>query len=485
MSCGFTIVQGEARLALVHNDKTGPTDPGFGFPDPGSSVTLTRPNGTTQALTHDIWLPDVITVAISPTLPAGDYTITVSIGGVSPCSDAQQLRIGSQPVSDLALARADPIAVAPGATVTLRHPSPAFVWTESIHAPVELRDKDDKAVTGFKVESGWGTGALVVRVPAEYRPPAPAHTISFAGSPHRVGVAVVGAAPVPDPTDVPGAKLGVRLLATGFKVEKETWDHALEVDGKRDEVQLRAEVVEVDLKTGGTIEHRSVRSKVFGDTNSFPNRVQAGSASDKGGLKTGNQHGETKFGGGAVHNDDLPLRIWEGTLTAAGTALLVVPTIWEIDDNPDPHLIQPAWSPTLTGLVDQVRATIDSVRERLALPKLPDALLDPPAAAARLGASEPFATVGSEVVGISRQKTGFVGHSGDRPIGMRDVGGDRHACVPFVLLLTFETAFLIAQTGAADLPFFSDTGAFELRYIDAEEIGGGDYRLFLHLTKTG
>ena len=93
-------------------------------------------------------------------------------------------------------------------------------------------------------------------------------------------------------------------------------------------------VVLVPRESGGVLNlwqggSRLIESEVIGDRNGFPNRIMAGSLSDLGGLKTG---------------DDVrlpqPVVLWEGPLSGP---ILVIPTIWEWDSAVDRQTIHRAW----------------------------------------------------------------------------------------------------------------------------------------------
>src|SRR5437762_6651945 len=78
-----------------------------------------------------------------------------------------------------------------------------------------------------------------------------------------------------------------RVKINGFRVIQETYDDLLERDGKRDEVQISVITTLLD-KDGKLIGVPSEKTTpIMGDTNRLANRIQAGSASSLGGLRTG------------------------------------------------------------------------------------------------------------------------------------------------------------------------------------------------------
>jgi hypothetical protein len=140
----------------------------------------------------------------------------------------------------------------------------------------------------------------------------------------------------------PGAAVGAqvkgaryRVTLNGFRVDRETYDTAFETDGKGDEVFILSEAESVDA-TGGVGQRFSRQSMTYGDTNGFPQRIQAGNRSDKGGLKTGDRApdrdlSQPRPGGMRVFTDHLPLVLWEGTLYRDRNVAVIMPTIWEWD----------------------------------------------------------------------------------------------------------------------------------------------------------
>lgn len=152
-----------------------------------------------------------------------------------------------------------------------------------------------------------------------------------------------------------------RLVVTKIEAIHETVDHALEVDGKRDEVQLRAQTLTL---AGNTV--AEARGQTLGDLNGISGRVQAGTASSKGGIKTGDVTGP-----GCC---TLPFPLWSGRLSADGSGVIVVPMLWEMDDVCDSELTEPDWQAGLTGFGPTLLGDATGhVRDRLGLPRLPEA----------------------------------------------------------------------------------------------------------------
>ena len=120
-----------------------------------------------------------------------------------------------------------------------------------------------------------------------------------------------------------------RVTLNGFYVDKETWDHALEVDGKGDEVFVRYDTRLVSNE-GTTLSESSQSTKVMGDINGYPERVQAGSRSSKGGLKTGDSFPTSSpwQHDGNLMADRPPMKLFEGNLVEGETGVAITPTLF-------------------------------------------------------------------------------------------------------------------------------------------------------------
>lgn len=128
-----------------------------------------------------------------------------------------------------------------------------------------------------------------------------------------------------------------RVSIAGFKVNHETFDDQLERDGKRDEVYVTAWAQVIDRATGAARAPGVIhQSAVHGDTWNLPGRILAGTASDRGGIKTGDRVGATPGLGRAFSSTvpySFPMEVWVGTLSDATDTLLVMPVLWEKDND--------------------------------------------------------------------------------------------------------------------------------------------------------
>ena len=128
-----------------------------------------------------------------------------------------------------------------------------------------------------------------------------------------------------------------RVVLNGVTVHRQTYDHPLQIDGKGDEVYFATYIASFDTSTADVVTHSVVTSKVHGDVNSFPERKQVGFLSGRGGIKSGDTYpypapfkrtGDPK-------TDELPMLLWQGELVQGRSAVVIVPTVWEWDDNPE------------------------------------------------------------------------------------------------------------------------------------------------------
>jgi len=266
-----------------------------------------------------------------------------------------------------------------------------------------------------------------------------------------------------------------RVSITGFVVEEQTWDDAMQRDGKDDEVFLLAEVRQINGNDGAARVGRpeTVRSMVMGDVNGFQpeERLRAGHASEDGGLRTGDKVGTTGARRGEPRGDRIPLRLWEGELHP-GMGVMIVPTIWEWDGEvTDIERI----GRNLLGPLDAIGSAgfdwagsepgkhIDSGKQ---FPQFASS-----GELRRYSETE----VGRNVVGTNVvQEHSVVGTRADRPIGMELVAGS-YRFDPWVLMLGHGNAGILAHNESGFGP-----GVIPLPYIDSPALHGR-YQLYLQV----
>lgn len=131
-----------------------------------------------------------------------------------------------------------------------------------------------------------------------------------------------------------------RITFLGLECVHETADDPFQLDGKRDEVYAGAYTVRVTRQStqAPPATGSFVRTKVMGDTNGFPSRVRAGTASTAGGIQTGDfvpsSAAMNPQPGVATTTDQFPLLVWEGELRDSSDLLVIAPVLfaWNKED---------------------------------------------------------------------------------------------------------------------------------------------------------
>jgi hypothetical protein len=261
-------------------------------------------------------------------------------------------------------------------------------------------------------------------------------------------VMLTAAPPRESKISLPSKSGRFRVTLNGFTVNHDTYDHALGYDGQGDEVYIIVDAVDFN-GAGAILSRRNLQTPIMGEANGQGDRIQAGRATDRGGLRTGNQFptNEPWRRAGALMERQPPMLLWEGTLTNDGmregtTAALIVPTIWERDELP--QFVETYRSNLDTRLAGYVRTLNAS---DLSLGNL-------------IGGASPL---GDYEVG-----TGINLASHDRPPSVW----------PKRLLLTYD----IAQQAASSTRDGLGTGIFRVRYQDSEDLGG-DYTLYIQVER--
>jgi len=248
-----------------------------------------------------------------------------------------------------------------------------------------------------------------------------------------------------------------RVTLTGFTVNRQSSDNILESDGKGDEVYFIVDSARYDgfndthrggttsilaslngrttlRPTGNLTERQSLQSIIFGDVNSQKNpaRITAGTASEVGGLRTGDRYptSEPWNISGTLRRDRLPMLLWEGELAGARDLVVLIPTVWEWDG----------------GNTEMRAMYTNDVNHYLTTtyPPVWDHL------------------TGQDLFG-----------AGDRPIGLLQ---QANGWAPGALFLTFDTA----QRAAASSPSRFGTGVVELRY---SYLSNEDYSIYLKIER--
>lgn len=219
-----------------------------------------------------------------------------------------------------------------------------------------------------------------------------------------------------------------RFTLTGFTCERETNDHILEVDGKGDEVYFLLDRAFVDANFN-VLDRRRIRSVNFGDINNPPGpaRVQAGSRSDRGGLRSGDHHPTSEPWRllSPPAEDRIPWLLGEFDLAHGEGAAVFILSLWEWDGNED---LQAFYNQRLDGwwasFQPQSERTTDSAQQ--------------------------FANVRNNAIFINSIPEQFTSGARDYPIGLRRGGWDNNVpfynYCPVTLVMNYEEALRISQT---------------------------------------
>jgi len=170
---------------------------------------------------------------------------------------------------------------------------------------------------------------VAVAPPSRERRPAPVFTaVNTGGAPEPAS---------PAPTAATSARYLVSVV--GLRAGRTTKDGIgiVDVDGKGDEIMAAAFVRRYSRATAEALEYTNLQTMVYGDIHGYQSeRVQAGRLTSTGGITDGDP---IPFDGPAARTlpaqtSVFPWRLWEGTLTDGADALVISPSVWEYDGNP-------------------------------------------------------------------------------------------------------------------------------------------------------
>ena len=274
-----------------------------------------------------------------------------------------------------------------------------------------------------------------------------------------------------------------RVTLTGFVVNHETFDDALQRDGTGDEVFALVNSAEIwsSNRIFGALQNR--QTLIYGDISShqtifFPQlehrgyRVRAGSAGGgRGGFRTGDSYpppagyGITLPGAPAdVRARLIPMILWEGELRRDGpqaNAAVIIPTIWESDYSSD--MLNNVWTRQVNDYLRHFAAN----GARLITVPAPGAV------------RTPLVVQRDTVLRFIPQRNDF-----DRPIGMdgdtfNPLAADPQPAtfIPAVMVLTFASAQEAAASTLNSHP--GRRGVVEITYRDGRNYGEGSYTIFL------
>jgi hypothetical protein len=128
-----------------------------------------------------------------------------------------------------------------------------------------------------------------------------------------------------------------RVLLKVAVATHESVDDPLSFDGRGDEFYAAAYWATFPFVWGAPSNAGVVQTRVYGDIHQAPARIQAGTASPWGGIRSGNVIPDGSAPvlqpGIATYTDRLPLLVWQGVLQDSGQILVVNPVLWESDNN--------------------------------------------------------------------------------------------------------------------------------------------------------
>jgi hypothetical protein len=305
-------------------------------------------------------------------IPNAFYTYSVEAlfsGGTASLPTSSNTQIGNWRGDPTTLPNASPIQATESAPKTTVMPGVLgmngpqqgsdVTWTWNVPGLVLLYE------TSYEIVSGTAsTGPIRFTVPTGIPPKQPSITLGVpAGATVKFCVAlyanlnntvpveaachtttVAAAPPVHNAGPPSPASGGYRVTMTGVQVTKPTSDDLLDRDGKADEIYANAIVVRWDRQGRQSLGTSVVKSTDYGDigtSNTWPSRIRAGTAQQTGGITSGNAvpWGFAPTAAPATPSADrFPIILWQGTLTDGGEAVVLFPSIWEMDLDPAPYL---------------------------------------------------------------------------------------------------------------------------------------------------
>jgi len=237
----------------------------------------------------------------------------------------------------------------------------------------------------------------------------------------------------------PPLEASFRVTLNGFLVQHETKDNAFQADGSFDEIRLMTNTY-IFSPGGNLVSQRSFKSAVICD-GKFQDPDRIATTDTRLGSRRGFKGGDAFPRSSPwilspeevdVNVADLPpLTLFQGRLVQGGNAVVIIPSIWEMDGAQE---LRTVYNDQLSFLSSSLgRSVADIIRG----PRITNG-----DAALRGGASMGLDLMADSIfIG-----TGFLGLGDpkDRPIGMVK-RRDKYVFVPKVLVLTFDAAEAISR----------------------------------------
>lgn len=168
-----------------------------------------------------------------------------------------------------------------------------------------------------------------------------------------------------------------RLVFLGVQVVQQANDDIFDGDGKGNELFAGAFWATTNQRiTEPAIGGGFARTKVYGDTQGFPDRIRAGVSGATGGLRSGDYAPSANVlmpqPGVTALTDQFPLKLWEGDLVETGPAVAVVPIVFEW--NATEHSAWSWWADYWSPAGNVMKQLGDAARNGLSQPLAPHEL---------------------------------------------------------------------------------------------------------------
>lgn len=259
-----------------------------------------------------------------------------------------------------------------------------------------------------------------------------------------------------------------RVSIVGFRCDHETRDDVFAWDGLSDEIRLHAVTRVVD-RDGAVQLQGEAQSRVMGSVNGDEwrrTRVHAGRADRFGGVRTGDDIPSSPAYApvfnpreGIPLNPELPFLVFEGDLVQGLNAVVIVPTMWEVDGGGN------LW-PRFQTAINAAAPAIITAGATLAGGPTAGGAVGPAATAT-------FSALDNLMTGIRG------GDGGDRLIGLhRSSSGDGETFTASVVRLNYDLAELALRTRIGPHP----PGILAINYRDDGDLNG-NYMLYLKVER--
>jgi hypothetical protein len=390
--------------------------------DFGPGITVTGPFVTTP---NDAY----VLLAVASDAPAGPRPVSITANNQS-ISMPSAFTVNASSSSGQAPGSTSPInALGGGGPQTVyAGGNPTFTAVPTAQPPTQTAEVAPVQVTTTQAPAGTTT-------------PAP----SFGAPPNKAGFNKGGqqfttaSGTVPSqPTQQPPGSGKYLVTMTGLWCSSPTKDDPFGIDGQGDEIYAAAFVRRYDR--GGSIqEYTSRQTMIYGDSNKAPDRIQAGTQTQLGGIRRydsipNNITADRRFDP-QDRSSQFPYKLWGGTLTDSADVLLISPSIWESDNKTD-YFLQ--WNQRQNSTINDIfldTRVLDQINGK------------------RFGAVTLGAT--GSVTGVAQQAginagiwaaLGLIGlppipffiGGGDRPVGLVENGPDQNALPNTAVVLTRE-----------------------------------------------